>query len=66
MSLASPKSTQKTAPLRSENFATTDFLVCEAQNTANPDGFASILTKTQRKIRVAKSDSGLNALAKKE
>ena len=36
----------------------------EAQNTANPYGFASILTKPQRKILIPKSDSGLNALAK--
>ncbi len=38
--------------------------MCEAQNAANPIGFASILTKPQRKIRVSKSDSDLNALAK--
>lgn len=37
--------------------------MCEAQNAANPDGFASILTKLQQKILVSKSDSGLNALA---
>ncbi len=37
--------------------------MCEAQNTANPVGFASILTKSQRKIRITKSDSDLNALA---
>jgi len=35
----------------------------EAQNAANPDGFASILTKPQHKILIPKSDSGLNALA---
>ena len=39
--------------------------MCEAQNAVNPDGFTSILTKPQRKILVSKSDSGLNALAKK-
>ena len=37
--------------------------MCEAQNTANPDGFASILTKSEREIRIPKSDLGLNALA---
>ena len=36
------------------------------KNGANPDGFASILTKLQRKIRVPKSDLGLNALAKEK
>ena len=36
------------------------------KNTANPDGFASILTMPQRKILVSKSDLGLNALAKEE
>ena len=40
-----------------------DFRWGEAQNTANPDGFASILTKPQREILIPKSDSGLNALA---
>ena len=40
-----------------------DFAVCEAQNTANPDGFASILTKSEREIHIPKSDLGLNALA---
>ena len=34
------------------------------KNTANPDGFASILTMPQRKILISKSDSGLIALAK--
>ena len=38
--------------------------MCEAQNTANPDGFASILTKSQHKILDSKSDSSLNALTK--
>ena len=38
-------------------------MMCEAQNTANPDGFASILTKSQREILISKSDLGLNALA---
>ena len=64
MGFASPKSTQKTAPLRSKNFVNKEFLVCEAQNTVNPDGFTSILTKPQRKIFVSKSDSSLNALAR--
>ena len=36
------------------------------KNTANPDGFASILTKPQRKILVSKSDSSLNALAREK
>ena len=38
--------------------------MCEAQNAANPNGFASILTKSQRESHISKSDSGLNALAK--
>ena len=37
--------------------------MCEAQNAANPDGFASIRAKPQHKILVSKSDSSLNALA---
>ena len=36
---------------------------CEAQSTANPDGFASILTKTEREILISKSDLNLDALA---
>ena len=40
-----------------------EFTVCEAQNTANPDGFASILTKSEREIHITKSDLGLNSLA---
>jgi len=39
-------------------------VVCKAQNAANPNGFASILTMSQHKILVSKSDSSLNALAK--
>ncbi len=38
--------------------------MCESQNTANPDGFASILMKSEREIYIPKSVSGLNALAK--
>jgi hypothetical protein len=34
------------------------------KNAVNPDGFTSILTKSQHKILVSKSDSSLNALAK--
>ena len=37
--------------------------MCEAQNTVNPNGFTSILTKSKHKILVSKSDSSLNALA---
>ena len=37
--------------------------MCKAQNAANPNGFASILTMPQHKILVSKSDSSLNALA---
>ena len=37
--------------------------MCEAQNAVNPIGFTNILTKSQRKILISKSDSGLNALA---
>ena len=37
--------------------------MCKAQNAANPNGFASILTKPQQKNLVSKSDSSLNALA---
>ena len=40
--------------------------MCEAQNAANPNGFASILTKSQHKILVSKSDLSLNALATEE
>ena len=40
-----------------------NFLLYEAQNAVNPVGLTSILTKSQRKIRVSKSDSSLNALA---
>ena len=38
--------------------------MCEAQNAVNPNGFTSILTKSQHKILVSKSDSSLNTLAK--
>ena len=64
MCFALPKSTHKTAPFRSQNFVIKGFLVGRGINAANPDGFASILTKPQREIRIPKSDSGLNALAK--
>ena len=37
--------------------------MCEAQNAVNPNGFTSIRAMLQRKIRVSKSDSSLNALA---
>ncbi|MBQ8894508.1 MAG: hypothetical protein IJ043_08920 [Clostridia bacterium] len=66
ISSASPKIIQKTAPFRSQNFGTTDFSVGAAQNAANPGGFASISTKPQLKIRVPKSGSSINALAKAE
>ena len=38
--------------------------MCEAQNAVNPDGLTSILTKSQQKILVSKSDSSLDALAR--
>ena len=37
--------------------------MCEAQNAVNPNGFTSILTKSQHKILVSKSGLSLNALA---
>ena len=36
------------------------------KNAVNPNGFTSILTKSQHKILVPKSDSSLNALAKRK
>ena len=35
----------------------------QGKNAVNPGGFTSILTKSQQKILVSKSDSSLNALA---
>ena len=63
MCLSSPKSKQKIAPFRSKNFVDKGFFGVRGKNAANPNGFASILTKSQHKILVSKSDSGLNALA---
>ena len=63
MGFASPKSPQKTAPLRSQNFVNKGFFGVRGKNAVNPVGFTSILTKPQRKILVSKSDSSLNALA---
>ena len=63
MCLSSPKSTQKSAPLRSQNFVNKGFFGVRGKNAANPNGFASILTRSQHKILVSKSDSSLNALA---
>ena len=60
---ASPKSTHKTAPLRSQNFVTKVFFDERGKNAVNPNGFTSILTKSQQEILVPKSDSSLNALA---
>ncbi len=60
---ASPKSPQKTAPLRSQNFVNNGFFDVRGKNAVNPDGFTSILTMSQRKILVSKSDSSLNDLA---
>ena len=45
ISFASPKIIQKTAPLRVAKFWNNSFLIGKTQNGANPDGFASILTK---------------------
>ena len=64
MRLSSPKSTQKNAPLRSQNFVNKGFFGVQGINAAKPNGFASILTMSQHKILVSKSDSSLNALAK--
>ncbi len=64
MGSASPKSTQKTTPLRSKNFVNKGFFGVRGKNAVNPNGFTSILTKSQHKILVSKSDSGLNVLAK--
>ena len=61
---ASPKFTQKSAHLRSQNFVNKGFFGVRGKNTANPCGFASILTKSQHKILVSKSDSSFNTLAK--
>ena len=41
-----------------------DFCIGKTQNAANPNGFASILTKSQHKILVSKSDSSLNVWLK--
>ena len=40
--------------------------MCEAQNAVTPNGFTSILTQSQHKILVSKSDSNINALAKEK
>ena len=63
---ASPKFTQNSAPLRSQNFVNKGFFDREAQNTANPDGFANILTKDERKSAFTKRCSGLTAHPKEE
>jgi hypothetical protein len=42
---AAPKITQNSARFRSQNFYGADFCIGTAQNAANPDGFASILTQ---------------------
>ncbi|MBQ7935570.1 MAG: hypothetical protein IJ333_04410, partial [Clostridia bacterium] len=57
------KSFKKSFLYGSQNFGTTDFLFGKAQNGANPDGFASILTTPQQKICVPKSGSSFKALA---
>ncbi|MBQ7090340.1 MAG: hypothetical protein IJN82_04405 [Clostridia bacterium] len=53
---AAPKIAQNPARFRLQNFYGADFFVGTAQNAANPDGFASILTqqrgKSARKNRV--------------
>ena len=59
MCLSSPKSKQKTTPFRSRNFVNKVFFGGQGKNAANPSGFASILTKSQHKILVSKSDSGV-------
>ena len=66
MGFASPKSIQKTAPLRSQNFVNKGFFGVRGKNAANPFGFASILTMSQHKILVLKSVSSLNALARRK
>ena len=63
MCLSSPKSTQKSVPLRSKNFVNKGFFGVRGKNAVNPNGFTSILTKIQRKILLSKSDSGLIASA---
>ena len=64
MCLSSPKLTQKSAPLRSQNFVNKGFFGVRGKNTVNPNGFTSILTMPQRKILVSKSDSSLNVWLK--
>ena len=64
MCFASPKSPQKTTLLRSWNFVNKEFFDERGKNAVNPVGFTSILTKSQWKILVSKSDSSFNALAK--
>jgi len=64
MCLSSPKLTQKSAALRSQNFVNKGFFGVRGKNAVNPYGFTSILTKSQHKILVSKSFPSLNALAK--
>ena len=64
MGFASPKSTHKTVPFRSQNFVIYGFCGVRGKNAVNPNGFTSILTMLEREIHIPKSDSDLNALAK--
>jgi hypothetical protein len=66
MRLSSSKYTQKSAPLRSQNFVNKGFFGERGKNAVNPDGFTSILTMPLHKKLVPKSGSSLNALAKED
>lgn len=63
MGFASPKSTQKIAPLRSQNFVNEGFFDVRGTKRSKSYWIYEYLTKSQRKILISKSDSGLNALA---
>jgi len=56
MCSSSPKSTHKTATLRSSNFVSKGFFVGQGKSAVNPFGLTSILTKQQRKILASKSN----------
>ena len=64
MYFASPKPTQKVSALKVAEFCKKRFFDVRGTKRSKSNGFASILTKSQRKILISKSDSGLNALAK--
>ncbi len=63
MCSTSPKSPQKSAPLRSQNFVTNGFFGEQGKNGTNTVCIREYFNDAQRKIRFTKSDSGLNALA---